>query len=325
MLKAQLRSKISALGSGWQDSEDLLTGDFFGVLDYLPRRPFLPSFLSWLARFNESVCLPPLDDVAWEEVEFVFWPMLQAVDDAAEPDLLIVSNRWVLVVEVKLDSGLGADQPWREYSVGKQVAQDRGLPRDAVFYLVVARGHLNVADTFARAREKERRELLTRTLQLRWSQAVALVEDWLGESPDGQAVRPEHVRMLTDLWGAMRRRRSIAFSGFEFVNQRPVTELRGTLFCPEWFKGFLTCGAGAPIQVAARVFLSRFNGFLENALASNAATRVRLGGLRFSGFLDRAPRVRVPTEPLLVPKPFGGFLEECPPCRPAATLELVKR
>ena len=35
VLKVQLRSKIAALGSKWQDIEDILTGDFFGVLDYL--------------------------------------------------------------------------------------------------------------------------------------------------------------------------------------------------------------------------------------------------------------------------------------------------
>ena len=32
MLKAQLRSKIGAVGSEWQDFEDILTGDFFGAM-----------------------------------------------------------------------------------------------------------------------------------------------------------------------------------------------------------------------------------------------------------------------------------------------------
>lgn len=39
MLKAQLRSKIYALASEWQEMEDILTGDFFGALDYPPRQP----------------------------------------------------------------------------------------------------------------------------------------------------------------------------------------------------------------------------------------------------------------------------------------------
>jgi hypothetical protein len=41
MLKAQLRSKIGALGPDGQDIEDILTGDFFGALDHLPRKPYL--------------------------------------------------------------------------------------------------------------------------------------------------------------------------------------------------------------------------------------------------------------------------------------------
>lgn len=49
MLKAQLRSKIGLLGSDWQDIEDILTGDYFGALDYLPRQPFLRSYFGSVA------------------------------------------------------------------------------------------------------------------------------------------------------------------------------------------------------------------------------------------------------------------------------------
>ena len=46
MLKAQLKSKIFQLSSKWRENEDILTGDFFGVLDYLPRNPYLCKFMA---------------------------------------------------------------------------------------------------------------------------------------------------------------------------------------------------------------------------------------------------------------------------------------
>ena len=45
MLKTQLHSKLNLSHlRRWQDSEDILTSDFFGVLDYLPRQPYLRDF-----------------------------------------------------------------------------------------------------------------------------------------------------------------------------------------------------------------------------------------------------------------------------------------
>ncbi len=37
MLKAELRAKMFQLDPDWAKVEDILTGDLFGALDYLPR------------------------------------------------------------------------------------------------------------------------------------------------------------------------------------------------------------------------------------------------------------------------------------------------
>ena len=58
MLKAELRAKMFQLDPGWASVEDILTGDFFGALDYLPRVPFLSRFLERVVALNETV-LPP--------------------------------------------------------------------------------------------------------------------------------------------------------------------------------------------------------------------------------------------------------------------------
>lgn len=136
MLKAQLRSKMFQLTPGWRDIEDILTGDFFGALDYLPRYPFLADFLSRICNRNGGTKPIVLKGVDWDGVEFLFWPFKHAEDESAEPDLVLISNRWVLVIEVKLESRLGHRQPWREYLVGKEIAASRNLSFDSVYYLL---------------------------------------------------------------------------------------------------------------------------------------------------------------------------------------------
>ena len=51
MLNTQLHSKLNlSYLNRWQDCEDILTGDFFGILDYLPRQPASEIFWrSWNA------------------------------------------------------------------------------------------------------------------------------------------------------------------------------------------------------------------------------------------------------------------------------------
>lgn len=321
MLKAQLRSKIGALSSEWQDIEDILTGDFFGALDYLPRQPFLCSFIEWIAAFNPDASQPSCEDVDWEAVEFIFWPMITGKEESAEPNVVIVSNRWVIVVEVKLDSGLGADQPWREYCVGQDIAQDRGLSGDSVFYLLVSRHRLNVSDTLAAPSAPDQRELLHKTSHLLWHQAVALIERWLKWGPTMQPVIPAQTRLLLDLLAALKRRRSIAFSGFAFINQDSAFAEDDRFFCPDRFTGFLSVGEVRRIADAQESrFLSRFSGFLDSFPENPVACDSIFVGTEFLGFGSTDQIVSAPDGPILSATGFPGFLNGCPRCSAASTL-----
>ena len=136
MLKAELRAKMFQLDPDWAKVEDILTGDFFGALDYLPRNPFLSCFLERVVALNETARTPELSQVDWSNVKLLFWPRVQLDEEQVEPDVVVVSNRWTIVIEVKLDSGLGVRQPWREYQAGQSIARKHGLPSHAVYYLV---------------------------------------------------------------------------------------------------------------------------------------------------------------------------------------------
>jgi len=201
VLKTQLHSKLNLSHlSRWQDSEDILTGDFFGTLDYLPRQPYLFGFLENVEHLNEGEGRFELDRVDWEKVEMFFWPRCAEHDDSTEPDVVLVSNRWVIVVEAKLGSGFGEKQPWREFLVGRQIAENRGLSRDAVHYVVVSRAVLHGAQVFDGLAVHQRTELEPRTLWFRWLDAQKLDEGWLRWHDVGEwQAAANEARMLGDL------------------------------------------------------------------------------------------------------------------------------
>lgn len=314
MLKAQLKSKIGALGASWQEVEDILTGDFFGVLDYLPRTPFLPAFLDWIGTNNPDTRQPPRDAVEWDGAEFIFWPRLAGEDDAAEPDVVIATNRWILIIEVKLNSGLGKDQAHREYSVGRSLARDRGLPDDAVFFLLVARRELSLTSTI-RDPDAALTGLLESASHLPWHLAVALIESWLVRRPDSQPHLAEHTRLLGDLLAALRRRRAISFSGFELVTRAPVCAEAGRLFCPDRFHGFLTgVRYPPPTSIVGAAFLPTFSGFLSHAPPTPRSPPALLVARSFRGFLQAVPSVSCPARPVFSRIDFVGFLNEAPRC-----------
>ena len=89
----------------------------------------------------------------------LFWTRCPEHGDSTEPDVVLVSNKWVVVVEVKLGSGFGERQPWREYLVGQHIAQNRGLPRDSVRYLVVTRAIARAGRVFG-GLESDQRDVL---------------------------------------------------------------------------------------------------------------------------------------------------------------------
>jgi len=314
MLKAQLRSKISQLGSGWRDVEDILTGDFFGTLDYLPRYPFLRSFVEWVARLNPTVTSPCIDDVEWDDVRLLFWPMTHAEDDSAEPDVVMISNRWVIVIEVKLESGLGATQPWREYVVGTEIGREHSIAPDSVYYLVVARRRLDVESTVPEAEPDHRQTLRNVTFHLLWSHAASLIDHWLRRGSDHQVLAPHVRRLLSDLLDAMRRRRALVFSGFSFAHQNNVSIMPSGVFSPPRFHGFLGELNAQAQSAANNVFFSRFAGFGPWQPCHADCGQASCKFTRFVGFLRSTCSVDRPVESLLWLTPFCGFLGSAPRC-----------
>ncbi len=315
MLKAELRAKMFQIDSEWTRVEDILTGDFFGVLDYLPRTPYLADFLNTVVALNETRSSPNLTDVDWDSVDVLFWPCETVDGQQVEPDVVIASNRWLIVVEVKLNSGLGHRQPWREYQAGLSIAHKRGLPQDAVFYLVVARSKLDVARTFSDAESHMRDELLDRTLFLCWWQAAAIVDSWRGRRSEDLHLNPAHARLVDDLLGSLRRRRSILFSGFSFAKVAGVQERLEHIFCPAAFAGFFSRTTPRTEVPSRPLFLNRFDGFLNRAACDRPCACMRVD--RFGGFIKRAPTTPAPHAVIFASRPFQSFLRQAPLCQTA--------
>ncbi len=109
-----------------ETKEDLLTADVFGVLKYLPRVPYLQSFLQAIAdrnpdciEFGKSI---QTDGRAIEFCDFKFWPSYPTPKgmpgSTTEPDVQISTPNLLMFFEAKLNSGFGQHQIERELTAG---------------------------------------------------------------------------------------------------------------------------------------------------------------------------------------------------------------
>lgn len=268
MLKAQLHSKMSRLvkmspqDTDWMNIEDILTGDFFGTLDYLPRDPFVKDFIDYVVSLNPKIKRPENEEVDWENIKINFWPRsFFTEEENAEPDVVIVSNRWVLVIEVKLMSGLGNSQPWREYIVGRKIAEEHAVSPDSVYYLVVARNRLDIAHTFTQKERVQLEKMLPKTFYLKWHEALSLVDSWLRRENHVHNSSSGIYRLLSDLYQAARRRPVLVFSDFAFENTNFVNLVSSRIFCPPRFTGFLKNSLALISQSKFVFFCNAFDGF----------------------------------------------------------------
>lgn len=143
MLLAQLHRKVP---SEFEGMEDVLTSSVFGLFKYLPRE-LAKSFLA------EWAAVPSLEGPLLVEL----WPryttpagfrrpgvLPEENEDPAtrgdtEPDVVITSKEWVILVEAKYRSPLDQyfDQLGREFAIGHQRAQEM----ERRFRMLVVTGH----------------------------------------------------------------------------------------------------------------------------------------------------------------------------------------
>ncbi|NNF44127.1 MAG: hypothetical protein HKN62_14000 [Phycisphaerales bacterium] len=134
----QLRSLLR------ETKEDLLTADVFGGLKYLPRTPYLTGFLEEIASSNPTATSfhQHVDELkaGLDDLQFVFWPSYATpagINGAmTEPDVALIGDDALLLIEAKLYSGFGALQVERELAVAIAEARDRP------FHVVLVTRHL---------------------------------------------------------------------------------------------------------------------------------------------------------------------------------------
>lgn len=103
-MKAELHNKISSTGSNLNDRlEDQLTGDVFGTLTYIP---FEKGLLKLLLSTKEIKDISTfINNLNWQNTKIIFWKRFEG----CEPDILLVSESTVILIEVKYKSGLSSD------------------------------------------------------------------------------------------------------------------------------------------------------------------------------------------------------------------------
>jgi len=233
-----------------ETKEDLLTADVFGVLKYLPRRPYLESVLEALALRNPASkefqnALPKIRGIV-QDLVFHFWPNYPTpgglADGHTEPDVQISDGRTLLLFEAKLGSAFGDRQLERELAVAVNEARGRECflvlvtpgtkaPRfvhggdrlHAVDYLarVAGSGELPVGVSRTLAANRQR------VLWVSWDAIQASLEEAHEQHRKSTGDQAESVHrawdMLSDLKELMLLRQIQPFVGFEavFTHQSP--------------------------------------------------------------------------------------------------------
>jgi hypothetical protein len=143
MLLAQLHRKVP---SEFEGMEDVLTSSVFGVFKYLPQELARTSLAEWAE-------IPSLESPILVEL----WPrcptppgfvrpgeLTEEDEDPAsrgdtEPDVVITSEEWLILVEAKYRSPLDEyfDQLGREFVIGRQLARET----ERRFRMLVVTGH----------------------------------------------------------------------------------------------------------------------------------------------------------------------------------------
>jgi len=141
---AEIYGKVSSTNSNLTErSEDELTGNFFGNLRYLP-------FDKGMRHILKSSVYPSLsafdnfDAEAWPNDDCVFFWKREA---EAEPDVLLVFDNTVIIIEVKYLSGLSSDD-----TIDNSEASDIRKQDEKSCNQLVREGEL--LERIARGREK---------------------------------------------------------------------------------------------------------------------------------------------------------------------------
>lgn len=116
-----------------ESQEDLLTADVFGVLKYLPRRPYLEAVFKALVERNAASrelrnAWPQLKANV-QALKFRFWPSYPTPADLSdgrtEPDVQVDDDGTLLLCETKLNSPFGHRQLELELAVAATAARKR--------------------------------------------------------------------------------------------------------------------------------------------------------------------------------------------------------
>lgn len=211
MYLAEIRGKLSSL---IEKKEDVLTSNVFSFFKYADRAVFLKGYLHELGV-----------DISKHEAKqaiFEFWPQYQ---DGTEPDVVIQTNNYYLLLEAKYFSDFGKETPktkaqlTREVENGKREANNQGK----LFKLIAV-----TADSYERP---ERLDSLPKGLIpfCKWTNWQTVAKYLKQVLENQQGIRLEDKIFASDLYELLDKKNLRSFIGLSeslFVNKALKTQSR---------------------------------------------------------------------------------------------------
>ena len=225
---AELYGKISRIGSNLHERlEDNLTGDFFGNLRYIPfNKGIKPLLLNSVYPITTADCIESVDLDAWDNcVEF--WHR----EREAEPDLLLQFDNVLIIIEVKLNSGLssddnvdnaGFDDDMQYQKSQQQLARESQLlariASDKEKVLILLAPESSAQSIYETTRDRGLINNDIRFGYITWQRALITLKGLTADNPFERII-------INDLIKLLERKGFDGFHGFNIPNELSVDEL----------------------------------------------------------------------------------------------------
>ena len=200
MYLAEIHGKLSSEN---ENKEDILTSNVFSFFKYSDREIFLLPFLKSLGL-----------DISKEDAlqtEFLFWP---SYSDGTQPDLVIITGSYYLLVEAKYHSGFGKETLSRKHQLIREIEGGvlEAETLDKKFKILTVTADYNPK---SRAKEGVPPHHQSDLIPINWQKIAFIVYSILETEPN---ISPEMKLFAEDLYALLLKKNLRNFEGINAFN-----------------------------------------------------------------------------------------------------------
>jgi hypothetical protein len=201
MYLAEIHGKLSNEN---ENKEDILTSNIFSFFKYADRKIFLwPLLKSWGLEVSADEAV---------QTEFIFWPTYK---EGTQPDLVIISGHYYLLIEAKYHSGFGKETQFKQHQLVREIEggvyEAKNLGK--IFkILIITPDYSSKTESIQEIMLQHRQKLKW----INWQKITYLIYSILENDPK---ITPETRFFAEDLYKLLLKKNLRNFEGVKALNQ----------------------------------------------------------------------------------------------------------